>query len=217
VRRVGSNRTRSVNVRVIAATNRDVESEVRSGRFRQDLLYRLDVIGLRLPPLRERREDIPALVEHFAARLRAPGRPELVFSDEAVRALENYDWPGNVRELENAVSRAAAFCDTAVRVEDLPERVRNFAVTDLGEAGAPDPLTAAADAPPGARVDDAAAWPSLDELELRYAERALAHTRGNKHAAARLLKIDRKTLSRILSRGRAGEGTAAEDRAAGPN
>ncbi|MDQ3917622.1 MAG: sigma-54 dependent transcriptional regulator, partial [Acidobacteriota bacterium] len=196
-RRVGSNHVKRVDVRVVAATNRDLGAAVREGLFRQDLFYRLNVVGLRLPPLRERREDIPALVEHFAGLVRGTGEPALSFSGEAIRALENYDWPGNVRELENAVAHAAAFCDTNVRPEDLPERIRNFGSVE-GDG------TNAAAAANALLTQQAEGWLSLDELERRYVELALSYTRGNKQAAARLLKIDRKTLSRILDRGRAG-------------
>jgi two-component system response regulator HydG len=124
IRRVGSNHTIRVDVRVIAATNRDVESEVREGRFRQDLFYRLNAVTLHLPPLRERREDIMPLARHFAARAAPTASNPISFSRDAVRMLVSYDWPGNIRELENAVIRAVALCDRLVRPEDLPERVR---------------------------------------------------------------------------------------------
>ena len=192
IRRVGSNRTIHVDVRVIAATNRDAEEEVRSGRFRQDLLYRLNAVTIHLPPLRERREDILPLATHFAERVVRTGSPPVSFPREALQLLENYNWPGNIRELENAVVRAAALCDTKVRPEDLPERIRNFN-----------------NAPTDATTDAVAAlhteqrdeqWPPLSEIEGRYVARVLAHTGGNKQAAARLLGIDRKTLQRMIKR-----------------
>ncbi|HWS55897.1 MAG TPA: sigma-54 dependent transcriptional regulator [Pyrinomonadaceae bacterium] len=189
VRRVGSNQTVSVDVRVIAASNRDVERETREGRFRQDLFYRLNAVTLHLPPLRERVEDIVPLARHFAARAARQGAGDCVsFTSEAVRLLEAYDWPGNIRELENAVVRAAALCDHAIRPEDLPARVR--------DAGAP--------AAPRAGEDDGASAEivTLAELEARHVARALAHTGGNKQAAARLLGIDRTTLQRMLKRHR---------------
>ena len=191
VRRVGSNQTVSVDVRVIAASNRDVERETREGRFRQDLFYRLNAVTLHLPPLRERAEDIMPLARHFAEHATRQGAGACVsFTSEAVRLLEAYDWPGNIRELENAVVRAAALCDHAVRPEDLPERVRG----------------SRADAPPAPRPagGDAAAEEilTLAELEARHVARALAHTGGNKQAAARLLGIDRTTLQRMLKRHR---------------
>ena len=194
VRRVGSNRTQRVDVRVIAATNRDPEAEVEGGRLRQDLFYRLNTVTLRLPPLRERREDVMPLARHFAARARAGDPQALHFSREAVAALEAYDWPGNVRELENAVARAAALCDHTVRAEDLPDRVRRH-------RDAP----AAAVVKEGGRAGEDTVfvmreWASLSEVEGRYVARALRHTGGNKQAAARLLGVDRKTLQRMLNR-----------------
>ena len=113
IRRVGSNQTQRVDVRVIAATNRDADQEVLAGRFRQDLLYRLNAVTIHLPPLRERREDIRPLAGHFAARTLGSNR-SIGFSKEALWLLENYGWPGNIRELENAVVRAVALCDHIV-------------------------------------------------------------------------------------------------------
>lgn len=196
IRRVGSNATTYVDVRVVAATNRELDAEVRAGRFRQDLFYRLNVVSLHLPPLRERREDIPALVEHFAARSRAATDTTLKFSDETIDALTSYDWPGNVRELENIVARSAALCDTVVRPEDLPERIR-VSESDAREQTAT--RTVASNSSVGAQADE---WLALAEVERRYVERALAHTAGNKQAAARLLGVDRKTISRVLKRSR---------------
>src|SRR5215211_2810519 len=135
IRRVGSNHTLQVDVRVIAATNRDVEREVREGRFRQDLFYRLNAVTLHLPPLRERREDVMPLARHFAERACPTGGP-VSFSRDAARSLIYYDWPGNIRELENAVIRAVALCDRLVRPEDLPERVREAAAARELEASA---------------------------------------------------------------------------------
>jgi two-component system response regulator HydG len=198
IRRVGSNHTISLDVRVIAASNRDVEREMREGRFRQDLFYRLNAVTLHLPPLRERREDVLPLARHFVERAarQTPGRVA-GFTREAVRLLEAYEWPGNIRELENAVVRAAALCDQAIRPEDLPERVREShpATADArGEGGGP------------ADADDEEIY-SLAELEARHVARVLAHTGGNKQAAARLLGIDRTTLQRMLKRHRLdGEG-----------
>src|SRR5437762_5969958 len=124
IRRVGSNQTQKVNVRVIAASNRDVESEVKAGRFRNDLFYRLNAVSLQLPPLRDRREDIAPLAQTFADRIFSLS-PAVRFSPEAMKLLQRYNWPGNIRELENAVVRAAAMCDGTIRVKDLPERVRS--------------------------------------------------------------------------------------------
>ena len=187
VRRVGSNQVMSVDVRVVAASNRDVEEEVRRGRFRQDLLYRLNTVAIHLPPLRERREDILPLARHFAASLRAPGDPPLSFTREAAYLLETYPWPGNVRELENVVARAATLCDQAVRPEDLPAHVRQHAAA----------LHGADPAHPCAGDEE---WPSLSEVEGRYVARVLAHTGGNKQLASRMLGVDPKTLDRMIKR-----------------
>ncbi|MFN2415535.1 MAG: sigma-54-dependent transcriptional regulator [Pyrinomonadaceae bacterium] len=202
IRRVGSNHTLRVDVRVIAATNRDVEREMREGRFRQDLFYRLNAVTLHLPPLRERREDIMPLARHFAERAAPLGAP-VSFSRDAVRALVSYDWPGNIRELENAVIRAVALCERLVRPEDLPERVREHAAAREAEAAAQHAQTDAgrADAAPAA-APPAGEEPlaSLSELEGRHIARVLAHTGGNKQAAARVLGIDRTTLQRMIKR-----------------
>jgi DNA-binding NtrC family response regulator len=198
IRRVGSNNTLHINVRVIAATNRDAEREMREGRFRQDLLYRLNAVTLHLPPLRERREDILPLARHFATRLAADGQACLSFSREAVKLLEAYYWPGNIRELENAIVRASALCDQAIRPEDLPERIRNYAQTTH------DAPTAEAQA---SETQEQASTASHEEyllplatVEERHVERVLAYTNGNKQAAARILGIDRTTLQRMLKR-----------------
>src|ERR671928_53845 len=112
-RRVGSTRDREADVRVVAATNRNLAEDVSAGRFRADLFYRLNVISLHVPPLRHRREDIPALVEHFLALYRERfNRPALSLTEEALRRLSTYDWPGNVRELRNALERAAALASS---------------------------------------------------------------------------------------------------------
>jgi DNA-binding NtrC family response regulator len=190
IRRVGSSRAAYVDVRVIAATTRDPEVEVERERFRQDLLYRLNAVSLHLPPLRERREDILALAKHFAARIHAVSDSKLRFSPEATRLLENYPWPGNIRELENAVLRAAALCDHTIRVEDLPERVRKSYET----ASESTPET---NSIPNRNNEE---WLPLAEIEGRYVAHVLAHTGGNKQAAARLLKVNPKTLQRMIIR-----------------
>jgi two-component system, NtrC family, response regulator AtoC len=191
VRRVGSNQTRRLDVRVVAASNRDVEREVEAGRFRQDLFYRLNAVTIHLPPLRERREDVFPLAGSFAERVWSLN-PACTFSQEALRLLEQYDWPGNIRELENAVVRAVALCGGVVRPEDLPDRIRNYRpAADEQEAGAA-PAEATAEAPEE--------WPTLSEVEGRYVARVIEHTRGNKLAAARLLGVDRKRLDRMLKR-----------------
>jgi two-component system response regulator AtoC len=191
VRRVGSNQTQRVSVRVIASSNRDVEAEVKAGRFREDLYYRLNAVSITLPPLRERRDDIPPLAQTFADRVYSLG-PNVRFSSEALELLQKYPWPGNIRELENAVVRAAAMCDGLIRVQDLPERIRLFHQQATIHLEAP---PSGAMAPP-----EKEEWPSLSEIEGRHVARVLAHTRGNKQAASRILEVDRKTLDRMIKR-----------------
>jgi len=188
VRRVGSNRTDRVDVRVIAASNRDVEVEVKAGRFRQDLFYRLNVVTIVLPPLRERTEDILPLAQRFVEEVYALN-PTVRFAPDSLELLERYPWPGNIRELENAIVRAAALCDGTIRVEDLPERVRGY-------------QSNSSLASPSSKVNSVNKdeWLPLAEVEARYVARVLEHTRGNKQAAARLLQVDRKTVERILKR-----------------
>src|SRR5689334_12280706 len=190
IRRVGSNQTQKVNVRVIAASNRNVEQEVTAGRFRHDLFYRLNAVSIVLPPLRERREDIPPLAQSFADRVYSLS-PSVKFSTEALGLLEQYNWPGNIRELENAVVRAVAICDGTIRVKDLPQRVRNYTAKQ-NEGDKPETTT----------MDQNAneEWVPLSEIEGRYVARVLEHTRGNKQAAARVLAVDRKTLDRMIKR-----------------
>lgn len=190
IRRVGSNRTQQVDVRVIAASNRDVEEEVKEGRFRQDLFYRLNAMSIVLPPLRERREDILPLAKSFAEQVYALN-PAVHFAPEALVLLERYPWPGNIRELENAVVRAAALCDGTIRIGDLPEQVRTYH----------EPVSAAAGAgKSSAALTEPQEWVSLAEVEGRYVTRVLEHTGGNKQAAARVLSVDRKTLDRMIKR-----------------
>lgn len=190
IRRVGSNITQRVDVRVIAASNRDVEQEVEAGRFREDLFYRLNAVSITLPPLRQRREDILLLANSFAERVYSLS-PQVKFSLEALQFLEQYPWPGNVRELENAVVRATAICDGTIRVKDLPERIQNYFQTQREGS-----TTAT-----GTSKEEAAEeWVPLSEVEGRYVAKVLSHTRGNKQAAARLLEVDRKTLDRMIKR-----------------
>jgi DNA-binding NtrC family response regulator len=182
IRRVGANEPIAVDVRIVAATNRDMEAAVKAGTFRADLYYRLHVVSIRIPPLRERREDIPLLAEHFAQK---HGRAEgSAISPAAREILVAYDWPGNVRELENAVARALALNPSGVVIpEDLPDVIR---------------AAHAAPAPVPAPMPPAGDRPTLAELERRYATQVLGETGGNKTRAAEVLGIDRKTLYRIL-------------------
>jgi two-component system response regulator AtoC len=188
IRRVGANTTQHVDVRVIAASNRQVEQEVAAGRFRQDLFFRLNAVSITLPPLRERREDIPPLAQNFAERMYSLN-PVVRFSPEAQDLLERYPWPGNIRELENAVVRAAAMSDGMIRVQDLPERIRNYAE--------PSDSTTEVGQPSESAPQD---WASLSEIEGRYVGQVLKHTKWNKQAASRVLGIDRKTLDRMIKR-----------------
>jgi transcriptional regulator with GAF, ATPase, and Fis domain len=200
IRRVGSNHTQRVDVRVIAASNRNVEEEVDAGRFRKDLFYRLNAVSIKLPPLRERREDILLLAKSFAERVYSLS-PEVKFSLEALELLELYPWPGNIRELENAVVRATAICDGTIRVKDLPERVQQYCKLQgrgvaTPETGETVPLV----------VEE---WSSLSVLEGRHVEKVLMHTGGNKQAAARILDVDRKTLDRMIKRHKISVGRVA--------
>ena len=193
IRRVGSNRTLKVDVRVIAATNRNIEIEAQEGRFRQDLMYRLNAVTINLPPLRERREDIPLLAAFFAGRVLPPDSPKITFSQAALEMLQNADWQGNVRELENAVLHAVSLADQIIYPEHLPLRVQkpnsnsvqlNETITNFVNESALNPPE----------------WNSLAEMQAKYVRQVLEHTKGNKQAAARLLQIDRKTLARIIGR-----------------
>ncbi len=186
IRRVGGGPVK-VDVRVIGATNRDLEPLVATGQFRSDLYYRLNVVTLRVPPLRDRKEDIPPLVAHFlaiAADRAGIGVPPV--APDALAALCAYAWPGNVRELENVVQRALAVARPGGIVEDdLPDEVR---------AG-PKP-------PPLPQAVSAEDWPTLDELTRRYVGRVLERTGGNRTRAAEILGVDRRTLSRMANRER---------------
>ncbi len=177
---VGATRPVDIDVRVIAATNRDLEEEMRRGSFRSDLYYRLNVISLHMPPLRERRDDIPLLAGYFAETL-ADGEG-LQIGDRAMDRLKDYDWPGNVRELENALERAAVLArDEPIAVEHLPERVVD-----------PPPERLASDrSPPN---------PTLEIIERAYVLWVLDAEEGNKARAAEVLGIDPSTLYRKLNR-----------------
>ena len=174
VERVGGTQPRAVDVRLISATNRNLEAEVSTGRFRADLFYRLRVIQIPMPPLRERREDIRYLVGHFLRKFGRPGR-DLGISAPALRLLEDYSWPGNVRELENVIERAVVLGRGDVIGADL---------LDLRTPGAPD-----ADEVPRVRLDDA-----LDRLEREMILRALEETKQVKARAARVLGISERSL-----------------------
>ena len=187
-------------MRVNAATNRDVESEMREKRFRQDLLYRLNAVTLHLPPLRERSEDIMPLARRFAERSKRAGERPVSFAREAIQILQKYNWPGNIRELENAIVRATALCDGIVRPEDLPERINHSvseALTQVREVAA---AQEAEEQKAASEGESEGALLSLSELECRHIKRVLERTHNNKQAAARVLGIDRSTLQRMIKR-----------------
>jgi two-component system, NtrC family, response regulator AtoC len=194
IRRVGSNRTVKVDVRPIAASNRDIEVEIEKGNFRQDLMYRLNAVTISLPPLRERRSDIPLLAEHFARKISGAHESVPRFAADSLRVLHDYEWPGNIRELENAVLRAVTLADGIIYPEHLPSRVRENASTDT-VPGASNFSDSSDDT-----ADPHQKWVPLAEMEQKYVQQVLAHTNGNKQAASRILDIDRKTLGRILGR-----------------
>jgi DNA-binding NtrC family response regulator len=182
-RRVGSTRDRESDVRVIAATNRNLADDVTAGRFRADLFYRLNVISLHVTPLRQRREDIPALTEHFLTLFRERfHRPALDLSQEARQRLSAYDWPGNVRELRNALERAAALASAdsdIIEADQLLPPSASHTAEGEANASASTPLT-------------------LDQLERRHILRVLEEQAGNRERAAAVLGISARTLYRKL-------------------
>ncbi|OGL28397.1 MAG: hypothetical protein A3G97_08055 [Candidatus Rokubacteria bacterium RIFCSPLOWO2_12_FULL_69_21] len=184
IRRVGGTKTLRVDARVIAATNHDLAADVREGRFREDLFYRLNVFPLFLPPLRERREDLPLLVDHFLDRLAREGQGALKrLSPEALRAMMAYPWPGNVRELEHAIERAVLLSEgDTVGPQDLPPEI--LAPTDELTVILPDAAVSLKETM--ARV--------IRDAEARLIRRALAQSGNNRTEAARILGISRRAL-----------------------
>jgi transcriptional regulator with PAS, ATPase and Fis domain len=183
IRRVGSTKSVTVDVRIIAATNLNLAEEVKDKHFREDLFYRLNVIEIRLPPLRERRDDIPLLVDSFLRKCAKANRKPLEgISESALALLIDYPWPGNVRELENVIERAVTLArGEKIMPEDLPSAVQ-------GSRGDRKVL------------DDAAERTlPLQEVEWEYIKKILEKTGGNKYQAAQTLGIDRKTLYRKLA------------------
>ena len=172
LRRVGSVKERRVNVRILAATNRNMLDEVQDGNFREDLYYRINVMSLELPPLRKRVGDIPLLVQHFLG-------PEWEIDDDALAAIERYDWPGNIRQLSNALERSKILADDGrVRISDLPHEVTEFSTTDRRLAD----------------IDD------LSSLERTKIVEVLRRENGNKSRTAQILGIDRRKLYRLLEK-----------------
>ncbi len=184
-RPVGADRTVACDVRVISATNRDPLSDVESGRFREDLYYRLNVVEIHVPPLRARGNDILLLAQHFVDRLaKKLERPIRGVSKEAAQKLLEYDWPGNVRELENCIERAMTLTRfDQIVVDDLPERIRSFESNRIVLV-----------------EHDVEHMLTLEELEQRYILRVLETVDDNKSEAARVLGVDRRTLYRKLER-----------------
>ena len=183
IRPVGSNRAVPVKVRILAATNRDLESAVQQGTFRRDLFFRLNVLTLRIPPLRERKQDIPLLAGHFLERVARTTGVHRTISDEALRRMLDYEWPGNVRELENCLERACALSSSAtLQIGDLPTGLRN-----LGNENYP-----VLDTAPSCGIVP------LSELEKRAIMQAIEQVHGDKLAAARQLGIGKTTLYRKL-------------------
>jgi transcriptional regulator with PAS, ATPase and Fis domain len=175
VRPIGELRSRRVDVRVIAATNRDVRDEMERGRFRPDLYFRLAVVTIKVPPLRERQDDIPLLAAEFARR-NAPAGYDSRITNEAMAALMTYDWPGNVRELQNAIERAVALnTNGPIRLQDLPTSVQS-----------------------PARISSASPNGTMESAEKRAIVHALEKSQGNKLAAARMLGIGKTTLYRKI-------------------
>ena len=199
VRPVGGEREEAVDVRIIAATHRNLDKEIEQESFRSDLFYRLETFSLRIPPLRERGSDIEhlifALIDKHAE---AQNKQIEQIEPEALNSLLNYTYPGNVRELENAIMRAVTLSEEGLlQHQDLPERLRE---NSHPEAGAEITPTLSGEVLPGAQLPTPSPtrWPSLEEVEKRYIRKVLEATGGNKRRTAELLGIARRTLYRRL-------------------
>jgi two-component system response regulator HydG len=185
IRPVGSTRRVPINVRILAATNRDLEQAVMQGAFRRDLYFRLNVLSLRIPALRERRQDIPLLIAHFMERMAQTSGQEKTLSDDALKVLLAYDWPGNVRELENCLERTYAFTSgPLIHLADLPREIAN--------------LPAPASSSGNGNGNGHAKIIPMAELEKQTILNAIAELNGDKLQAARLLGIGKTTLYRKL-------------------
>jgi len=182
VRPVGSNKEVPIDVRLVTATHRNLELEARERRFREDLYYRVNVVHIDMPPLRERGPDILTLAAHFLAKASGPNRAKRTLSSAVTERLLSYDWPGNVRELENCMQRAIALsAHEQVLLEDLPDKIRTFQAEQIALS-----------------TKEAAEIISIDELERRYILRAITLLNGNRSRAAAALGLDRRTLYRKL-------------------
>ena len=177
--RVGGEETIEVDVRVVAATNRNIEEEVKAGRFREDLYYRLNVVRLQVPPLRERKDDIPLLMDSFLKRFSEENSKSILgFENRARQALYRYDWPGNIRELQNCIESAVVMCSgKEISLEDLPPTISRFS----GEGSISIPMGL-----------------SLDDAEKIIIKENLAFNNGNKTKTAEILGIERKTLAKKI-------------------
>jgi len=183
IRPVGSTRRVPINVRILAATNRDLEQAVTQGAFRRDLYFRLNVLSLRIPPLRERRQDIPLLIGHFLERMTRTSGQEKMLSDDALKAMLAYDWPGNVRELENCLERSYAFTSgPAIQATDLPREIANLPIAEASNGNG----------------NGHSKIVPIAELEKQTILKAIMELNGDKLQAARLLGIGKTTLYRKL-------------------
>lgn len=187
IKPVGADQEEPVNVRILAATHVDLMKAVGDGSFREDLYYRLETLSLRVPPLREREEDVELLAMHFLKEAcQRHDRGFIKFSDVTLRVLRDYPFPGNVRELSSAVERAVTFCDgDTIQPENLPERIRKR----QGGVAQSAPLPAAG---------NVAQWPTLEALQKDYVDRVIRAVDGNKRRAAQILGVNRRTLYRWL-------------------
>jgi DNA-binding NtrC family response regulator len=175
VTRVGAQKAEKIEVRIIAATNSNLRTQIEQKQFREDLFYRLSVVEIHVPPLRDRKSDIPLLVEKFLRKYGIEYKDRLLsIAPEALTLLKRYDWPGNIRELENIVQRAIIMCDKRIELQDLPDTLK-FEIDFPKEA-----------------------FVSLKEMEKRYVQQVLSATQNNKTKAAEILRIDRKTLRQKL-------------------
>jgi DNA-binding NtrC family response regulator len=211
VRPVGTTEAIRVDVRLVCATNRDLEAEVRAGKFREDLYFRINVVTIKLPPLRDRPGDIPILVSHFLGKIgRRDGRSVASLSGQAMPILMKYAWPGNVRELENAIDRAVAVAkDNIILPSDLPPEIGAGRKSVGGAVADESPRTPTPTV--GAAVSLVDDRPTLAELERRYIDLVLTECGGNKKKAAERLGIDRRTLYRALERSGVDAGATDED------
>ncbi|HEX4516445.1 MAG TPA: sigma 54-interacting transcriptional regulator, partial [Polyangiaceae bacterium] len=180
IRRLGDPKDIKVDVRIVAATHRDLTAEVKAGRFREDLFYRINVLHVAIPPLRERREDVPLLIDHFVARNNTRlGTNIRGVAADAKKILLEYGWPGNVRELENTIERAMVLCESdTIGATDLPERVRE----------ALDPVQVQL------RTGELSVKKTVSAVEQILIRRALQKTKGNRTRAAELLEISHRAL-----------------------